>query len=51
MHQYGYIGRKMRVPKLRTNPAIVIAAFGSTSRGKLALDIFQEKLKKLYPRD
>lgn len=49
MHQYGYIGRKMRVPKLRTNPAIVIAAFGSTSRGKLALDIFQEKLKKLYP--
>ncbi len=49
MHQDGYIGRKMRVPKLRTNPAIVIAAFGSTSRAKFALDIFQEKLKQVYP--
>lgn len=49
MHQYGYIGRKMRVPKLRTNPAIIIAAFGSTSRAKSGLDIFEKELKKNYP--
>ena len=49
MFQYGYIGRKMRIPKLRPNPAIVIAAFGSTSRGKRALDIFQQNLTELYP--
>lgn len=49
MHQHGYIGRKMRLPKLKEKPAIVIAAFGSTSRGKAALDIFRERLEKEFP--
>lgn len=49
MHQNGYIGRKMRVPKLATEPAIVIAAFGSTNRAKAALDIFKAKLYEQYP--
>lgn len=49
MHQYGYIGRKMRLPKLQTQPAIIIAAFGSTSRAKAVLDHFQESVKKAHP--
>lgn len=49
MHQHGYIGRKMRLPKLQTNPAIVIAAFGSTDKAKAALDLFRENLEKAHP--
>jgi sirohydrochlorin cobaltochelatase len=49
MHQHGYIGRKMRLPKLKAKPAIVIAAFGSSSRAKVALNLFQDKLKKEFP--
>ncbi len=48
MHQHGYIGRKMRLPKLQDKPAIIVAAFGSSSRAKAALDIFKEKLGQHY---
>lgn len=49
MHENGYIARKMRLPKLKTKPAIVIAAFGSTNRAKIALDLFKQKLAEKYP--
>ena len=49
MHQHGYIGRKMRLPELAEKPAIVIAAFGSSSRARAALDIFQAELEKEFP--
>ncbi|WDP92734.1 MAG: sirohydrochlorin cobaltochelatase [Desulfobacter sp.] len=49
MHQNGYIARKMRLPELQPKPAIVIAAFGSTSRAKIALDLFSRKLAEHYP--
>lgn len=49
MHQHGYIGRKMRLPKLKSKPAIVIAAFGTSSRSKVALDIFRAELEKEFP--
>lgn len=49
MHQYGYIGRKMRIPQLQKDPAVVIAAFGSTTRAKVALNIFEEQVYKKYP--
>ena len=48
MNQDGYIGRKMRLPKLKEKPAIVIAAFGSSRRGRVALDLFQERLIKEF---
>jgi sirohydrochlorin cobaltochelatase len=44
MHQHGYIGRKMRLPKLEEQPAIIIAAFGSSSKAGKALDIFRKKV-------
>ena len=46
MHQYGYIGRKMRLPKLQEKPAIVMAAFGSSTRAKVALDIVKTRLAR-----
>lgn len=49
MHQHGYIGRKMRLPKLKEKPAIVIAAFGSSSRAKAALALFEQKLQQRFP--
>ena len=49
MHQHGYIGRKMRVPKLKEKPAIIIAAFGTSTRAKGALNIFKEKLSREFP--
>ncbi len=48
MHQQGYIGRKMHVPDLHEQPAIVIAAFGSTNRAKSVLRLFQERLTERY---
>ncbi len=44
----GYIGRKMRLPALKEKPAIVIAAFGSSRRGKVALDLFDKQLREKY---
>ncbi len=48
MHPTGYIGRKMRLPELKDKPAIVIAAFGSTRRGKVALDLFDKRIREQY---
>jgi sirohydrochlorin cobaltochelatase len=41
----------MRLPKLKTAPAIVIAAFGSTSRSKAALERFEQQLRHDYPEE
>jgi sirohydrochlorin cobaltochelatase len=49
MHQYGYIGRKMRQPRLQEKPAIIIAAFGSSSRAKEPLALFSERFRKEFP--
>lgn len=49
MSQYGYIGRKMRLPQLKEKPAIIIAAFGSSRRGRVALNLFSKKLNKKFP--
>lgn len=49
MHQHGYIGRKMRLPKLKEKPAIVIAAFGSSSRARAALNLYKERLAQELP--
>lgn len=49
MQQHGYIGRKMRLPRLQDRAAIIIAAFGSTKRGRAALARFEERLTEEYP--
>ena len=49
MHQHGYIGRKMRLPKLEEKPAVIIAAFGSSSKAGEALDIFRKKVTASFP--
>ncbi len=49
MHQHGYIGRKMRIPKLKRNPAIIIAAFGTSSRAKTPLALFESAVEKQFP--
>ena len=49
MNQQGYIGRKMRVPKLHDQPAIVITVFGSNSRARVALEFFREKFALEFP--
>jgi sirohydrochlorin cobaltochelatase len=49
MHQHGYIGRKMHLPKLQEKTAIVIAAFGSSSRGQAALELFRKRLENAFP--
>ncbi|MBF0520497.1 MAG: sirohydrochlorin cobaltochelatase [Nitrospirae bacterium] len=41
--------RKLKKRNLQQNPAIVIAAFGTTSRGKAAYDIFDKKVREQYP--
>lgn len=48
MRPTGYIGRKMRLPELKKNPAIIIAAFGSTRNGRIALDMFDKKVREHY---
>ena len=48
MHQHGYIGRKMRLPKLKDKPAIIIAAFGSSSRGQAAMDMVEAQLAEKF---
>lgn len=49
MHQHGYIGRKMQIPKLKNKPAIIIAAFGTSSRAKAPLALFQAAVEKQFP--
>ncbi|QWR76028.1 sirohydrochlorin cobaltochelatase [Candidatus Magnetomonas plexicatena] len=41
--------RKLKKRTLKENPAIVIAAFGTTSRGKAAYDLFDKKVRERYP--
>jgi sirohydrochlorin cobaltochelatase len=48
MKATGYIGRKMRLPELKDRPAVVIAAFGSSRRGRSALDLFDEQVKTRF---
>lgn len=50
MNQQGYIGRKMRLPKLQDKPAIIIAAFGSSSRARAILDIFNQQVTEQFPQ-
>ncbi len=49
MHQHGYIGRKMRLPKLEEKPAIIIATFGTSSRAKLPMEMLNEELNRRFP--
>lgn len=49
MHQHGYIGRKLRVPKLNTETAIIIVTFGTSSHARLPLELFQQELTRHYP--
>ncbi len=51
MHQNGYVGRKMRLPRLQEKPAIIIAAFGSTNKAKYALELFTTAFGKKYPEE
>ena len=48
MHQHGYIGRKLRLPKLEDQPAIIIATFGSSSRGQAAMDAVEAQLAENF---
>ncbi|MDZ7664134.1 MAG: sirohydrochlorin cobaltochelatase [Desulfotignum sp.] len=48
MHLHGYIGRKMHLPELKEKPAIVVAAFGSTTSARAALDIFKDHLARQF---
>ena len=48
MHQYGYIGRKLRLPKLKDHPAIIIATFGSSSRGQAAMDAVEAQIAENF---
>ncbi len=49
MHQHGYVGRKMKLPSLKEQPAIVIVTFGSSKRGKAALELVEKKLGMDFP--
>jgi len=49
MRQNGYIGRKMRAPKIKQSPAIVISAFGTSSRAQAPLELFQKALETHLP--
>ncbi len=48
MHQYGYIGRKLRLPKLKDHPAIIIATFGSSSKGQAAMDAVETQIAENF---
>ena len=49
MHQHGYIGRKMRLPKIEQQAALVIAAFCSSSSSNNPLEIFENELRAQFP--
>jgi len=48
MHQHGYIGRKLRVPKLKTRPAIIVVTFGTSSHAERPIEIFQQQVEKQF---
>ena len=39
----------MRLPKLQLDPAIIIAAFGSTNKNRAVLEEFQQELEQRFP--
>ena len=49
MHQYGYIGRKMRLPRLKDHPAIIIATFGTSTSGQAAMDAVEAQIAENFP--
>ncbi len=49
MNKNGYIGRKLQVPKLQEKPAIVIVTFGTSSRTRVPLEIFQKQVGEKFP--
>ncbi|WP_028583902.1 sirohydrochlorin cobaltochelatase [Desulfogranum mediterraneum] len=49
MYQQGYIGRKMRLPRLQEEPAIVITAFGSSSQGSRGIQLIRQRLEQEFP--
>ncbi len=49
MTQFGYIGRKMRLPRLKDRPAIVIAAFGTSTRAGAVSDVFRKRMEEEFP--
>ncbi len=49
MNQHGYIGRKVRQPRLQDKAAIIILTFGTTTRGAAALALFEKKVAEEYP--
>ncbi|MEN8188522.1 MAG: sirohydrochlorin cobaltochelatase [Thermodesulfobacteriota bacterium] len=49
MHPNGYIGRKMHISGLQQEPALIIAAFGSSKKSQPALDLFRRQLKVRFP--
>ncbi len=48
MDKYGYIGRKMRLPRLEERPAIVIAAFGTSTRAGAGIEKFNQRLQERF---
>ncbi|WP_321419468.1 sirohydrochlorin cobaltochelatase [uncultured Desulfobacter sp.] len=48
MHQHGYIGRKMRLPKLKDHPAIIIATFGTSTTGQAAMDAVEAQIAESF---
>ncbi|WP_020586179.1 sirohydrochlorin cobaltochelatase [Desulfobacter curvatus] len=48
MHQHGYIGRKMRLPKLKDHPAIIIATFGSSTKGQVAMNAVETQISENF---
>jgi len=49
MHQHGYIGRKMRLPKLKDHPAIIIATFGTSTSGQAAMEAVEAQIAESFP--
>ena len=49
MHQQGYIGRKLRVPKLKNKPAIIVVTFGTSSHAERPLELFRQQVEKQFP--
>ena len=47
MNRHGYIGRKMRQPRLKSRPALILTAFGSR-RGKAAIEKLQGLIAEKY---
>ena len=48
MDKFGYIGRKMRLPSLEERPAIVMAAFGTSTRAGAGIEKFNQRLQELF---